>query len=62
MYAMDKDFVIKKNTESITFSIRIDKDIQEQFDEIAQKTNRSRNYLINRALRYALENVKLEDE
>jgi len=60
---MDKDFVIKKaKAESVVFTIRIDKDIQEQFDEIAQKTNRSRNYLINRALRYALENVKLEDE
>ncbi len=62
MYDMDKEFIVKKNTESVTFSIRIDKDIQDQFDEIAKKTDRSRNYLINKALRYALENIKLEDE
>jgi predicted transcriptional regulator len=59
---MDNKFVVKKNVESVTFSIRIDKDIQERLDEIALKSNRSRNYLINKALRFALENLKLEDE
>jgi predicted transcriptional regulator len=60
---MDKEFIVKKNkTESVTFTIRIDKDIQEQLDKVAEKANRSRNYLINKALRYAIENIKLEDD
>jgi predicted transcriptional regulator len=60
---MDDKFVIRKNkTESVNFTIRIDKDLQERLDEIAAKSNHSRNYLINKALRYALDNIKLEEE
>jgi predicted transcriptional regulator len=58
---MDK-FIVKPNkNESVVFAIRIDKDIQERYDKIAQKTNRSRNQLINMALKYALDNLKLEE-
>lgn len=58
---MDK-FIVKPNkTESVVFAIRIDKDIQERYDKVAQKTNRSRNQLINMALKYALDNLKLEE-
>jgi predicted transcriptional regulator len=60
---MEDNFIVKKNkTESVNFTIRIDKDLQEQLDEIAAKSNCSRNYLINKALRYALDNIKLEEE
>jgi predicted transcriptional regulator len=58
---MDK-FIVKKNAEeSVVTSIRIDKDILEQLDVMANKSHRSRNQLINMALRYALENLKIED-
>jgi predicted transcriptional regulator len=59
---MDDKFIVKKNAdENIVTSIRIDKDIIERLDEIATKSNRSRNQLINMALRYALDNLKLEE-
>lgn len=56
---MDNDFIITpKEDKSVTISIRIDRVIQEQFDELAKQSNRSRNELINMALKYALKNVK----
>lgn len=59
---MNKEFVIKpKDEKTVTFTIRIDKDIQEKFDELANKSGYSRNYLINKALRYALDNLKFEE-
>jgi predicted transcriptional regulator len=39
----------------------VDKNIQEGFDELARKSNRSRNELINLALQYALLNAKFID-
>ncbi|WP_084628853.1 MULTISPECIES: ribbon-helix-helix protein, CopG family [Paenibacillus] len=42
-------------------SIRIEKILQEQLDELARKSNRSRNEIINMALEYALKNVKFID-
>ena len=57
---MDKEFIIKpKDEKTVTFTIRIDKEIQEKFDELAARSGHSRNYLINKALKYALENVKI---
>ncbi|NLK92796.1 MAG: CopG family transcriptional regulator [Bacteroidales bacterium] len=58
---MDKEFIIKpKEEKTVTFTVRIDKEIQEKFDELANKSGYSRNYLINRALKFALENLKFE--
>lgn len=56
---MDNDFIITpKEDKSVTISIRIDKVIQDKFDELAKQSNRSRNELINMALKYAVKNVK----
>lgn len=56
---MNNDFVVTpKEDKSVTMTIRVDKYIQEQFDELAKQSNRSRNELINMALQYALQNVK----
>jgi predicted transcriptional regulator len=56
---MDNDFIITpKEDKSVTISIRIDKVIQDKFDELAKQSNRSRNELINMALKYAIKNVK----
>lgn len=59
---MDDKFIVKKNAdECVVTSVRLDKDIIERLDAIAAKSNRSRNQLVNMALRYALDNLKLEE-
>jgi predicted transcriptional regulator len=59
---MDDRFIVKPNrNESTTISIRIEKKVLERLDDVALKTNRSRNQLIGMALKYALDNLKLED-
>lgn len=50
-----------KEEKSINMTLRIDKDIQKQYDEWANKTNRSRNELMCMALAYALENIEFMD-
>jgi len=58
----DKFVITKKSTEindkSVTFTIRIDRELQEQYDDLALKSERSRNELINLAMKYALENLE----
>ena len=43
-------------------TIRIDKELQKQYDLWASKTNRSRNELMNMALAYAIENIEFMDD
>lgn len=43
-------------------TIRIDRELQEEYSDLAAKTNRSRNELISMALRYALDNMELQDK
>ncbi len=42
------------------FTIRVDKSIVDFYDDLAQKTNRSRNELIGLALEYAKDKIKIE--
>lgn len=57
------DFIVTpKEDKSVTITIRIDKALQIQLDDLANKSNRSRNELINMALEYALKNVKFVKE
>lgn len=57
---MSSEFMITmKDEESVQLSIRIEKRIRDEFDEISKKSGRSRNQLINLALDYALKNAKL---
>lgn len=44
-----------------TFSVRIKEDTVAQLDEIAKKTNRYRNELINIFLEFAVANCEIED-
>jgi len=44
-----------------TFSIRIKESTVEQLDEIAEKSNRSRNGLINLILELAVANCEIEE-
>ncbi|MDB5054972.1 MAG: hypothetical protein JWM44_3022 [Bacilli bacterium] len=54
----DEFIVTPKEDKSVTISIRIEKQMQDQLDQLAQKSNRSRNEVINMALEHALKNVK----
>ena len=56
---MKEKFVVEpKTTRSVTMTIRIDNEINQKLDELALKSNRSRNELINMSLRYAFENLE----
>jgi len=56
---MDDDFIITpKEDKSVTITIRVDKALQEKFDNLSRISNRSRNELINLALEYAMKNAK----
>lgn len=59
---INKFIVTPKEDKSVTMTIRIDKNLQERYNNLSDKTNRSRNELINMALRYALENMELKRE
>jgi predicted transcriptional regulator len=60
---MKEKFVVNpKTTRSVTMTIRIDSETNNKLDELALKSNRSRNELINMSLRYAFENLEFCDE
>lgn len=59
---MDKFVVTPKEDKTVTMTIRIDRSLQEEYNDLSVKTNRSRNELISMALRYALNNMELKDE
>ena len=44
-----EELKITKRTEPVMFTIRVDKSIVDFYDDLAQKTNRSRNELIGRS-------------
>lgn len=60
---MGEKFVVRPKEPSekdskVIMTIRIDKELQEQYDKLAGKSNRSRNELICMAMKYALENLE----
>lgn len=59
---MERFVVTPKEDKAVTMTIRIDKTIQEKYNELSAKTNRSRNELIGMALQYALDNMEIKDE
>lgn len=61
-YIMEKFVVTPKEDKSVTMTIRIDRTLQEKYNVLASKTNRSRNELINMALQYALDHMELKDK
>jgi predicted transcriptional regulator len=54
----DEFIITPREDKTVTMSIRIEKVLQEKLNELARKSNRSRNEIINMALEYALKNVK----
>lgn len=59
---MSKFIVTPKEDKTITMTIRIDASLQEEYNKLAVRTNRSRNELIGMALQYALDNMELKDD
>lgn len=57
---MEKFVVIPKEEKAVTITIRIDKALQEAYNELSAKTHRSRNELIGMALQYALDNMEIK--
>ncbi len=59
---MSKFVITPKEDKTTTMTIRIDVSLQEKYNKLSAKTNRSRNELINMALQYALDNMEIIDE
>lgn len=66
--SMEDKFVVtpkkadKKEDKSVVMTLRMDKELQEKFDSLSAKSDRSRNELMCRALRYALEHLEFIPE
>ena len=58
---MSKFVVTPKEDKTVTMTIRIDTALQEEYNKLAARTNRSRNELIGMALQYALDNMEIQD-
>lgn len=52
----------KKEDKSVVMTLRLDRDLQEEFDKLSVKSDRSRNELMCMALRYALEHLEFIPE
>lgn len=59
---MNKFIITPKEDKSVTMTIRIDASLQEAYNQLAAKTNRSRNELIGMALQYALDNMEIKED
>ena len=47
---------------SVTLTLRMPKDLSEQIEEIVKQTGISKNAVINKMIRFALENTKISTE
>ncbi len=60
---MKDKFIVKPKTDrSVTMTIRIDSELNHELEELALKSNHSRNELINMSLRYAFKNIEFVEE
>ena len=59
---MARFVIIPKEDTSVTMTIRIERALQEKYDELANKTNYSRNALIGMALKFALDNMEIQEK
>ena len=58
---MEKFVITPKEDSTVTMTIRLDRELQEQYNQLSIRTNRSRNELISMALLYALDNMELKE-
>lgn len=59
---MSRFIVTPKEDKTITMTIRIDRSLQEKYNDLSNKTKRSRNELISMALQFALDNMEIKEE
>lgn len=57
---MEKFIITRRDDDKVTMTIRIDRSIQERYNDLSNQTNRSRNELINLALQFALDNMEIK--
>ena len=57
----EKFVIIPKEDKAVTMTIRIERSLQERYNELSAKTNRSRNELIGMALQYAYDHMELKE-
>ena len=60
--SMEKFIITPKEDKAVTMTIRIDRSIQERYNALSAKTNRSRNELIGMALQFALDNMEIKEK
>lgn len=59
MDSTSNKFVITPKIEkSVTLTVRLDAELNSYIEEIARKSGRSRNELINKALKFAFDNLE----
>ena len=56
---MERLIITPKDDRAVTMTIRIDRSLQEKYNELSAKTNRSRNELISMALQFALDYMEI---
>ena len=58
-----KKFVITPKVErSVTLTVRLETELNNYIEEIARKSGRSRNELINKALKFAFDNLEFDSK
>ena len=56
-----KKFVVTPKIErSVTLTVRLETELNNYIEEIARKSGRSRNELINKALKFAFDNLEFD--
>lgn len=58
---MEKFIVTPREDKTVTMTIRIDRTLQERYNDLSARSNRSRNELIGMALQYALDHMELRN-
>ena len=59
---MDRKFVVTPKTErSVTVTVRIEMETYQRLEELVTKSARSRNELINKAIKFALDNLEFTE-
>lgn len=59
---MEKFIITPKEEKNVTMTIRIDKALQEKYNALSARTNRSRNELIGMALQFALDHMEIKEK
>ena len=59
---MDRKFVVTPKTErSVTVTVRIEMETYQRLEELVTKSGRSRNELINKSIKFALDNLEFTE-